>query len=341
MADLKQARVEEDDAPPHVGNSCASRLKQQQFGCCISRPVHTPRGLVVMAVLYGLLALAIGGSSLAASEQVVEIDQEYTNNFAGTLDLTVSKDMDAPVFVYYEITNLFQNHREYVKSLDADQLAGEDVDSSVLEQNCDPAYKNGDNVLYPCGLVPNSRFNDTFQAAYCAGGGATCTVLSGSNWERQGIDWSSDDKRFKARALKSGETRMGFFGYILTDVQDEDFIVWTRPGTGSTVRKLYRIIKNQNLKKDDVLRFNVTNIWNATAFDGKKSLVLSTMSWNGGKNVFLGWAGLAAGIFSLFFATVILLKDTCYTRVPGDLKYFHNQIEAQQMGDGIELKERR
>ena len=218
------------------------------------------------------------------------------------------------MFVYYEITNLFQNHREYVKSLDADQLAGEDVDSSVLEQNCDPAYKNGDNVLYPCGLVPNSRFNDTFQAAYCAGGGATCTVLSGSNWERQGIDWSSDDKRFKARALKSGETRMGFFGYNLTDVQDEDFIVWTRPGTGSTVRKLYRIIKNQNLKKDDVLRFNVTNIWNATAFDGKSHSCSAPCRGTAARTS--SSAGRVWRAFSRSSLRPSSPKDMCYTRVP-------------------------
>lgn len=36
----------------------------------------------------------------------------------------VKKDMAKPVYVYYELSNFFQNHRTYVKSRSNDQLAG-------------------------------------------------------------------------------------------------------------------------------------------------------------------------------------------------------------------------
>ena len=34
------------------------------------------------------------------------------------------KDMVAPVFMYYELDNFFQNHRRYVESRDNTQLKG-------------------------------------------------------------------------------------------------------------------------------------------------------------------------------------------------------------------------
>ena len=82
--------------------------------------------------------------------------------------------MSGPVFLYYELTNFYQNHRRYVKSRDDDQLAAGDSVSpsaSAYSSNCDPwvysTYESSSGVstdtqLYPCGLVARSVFNDTF-----------------------------------------------------------------------------------------------------------------------------------------------------------------------------------
>jgi len=40
------------------------------------------------------------------------------------ITLEVKETMKAPVFVYYQLDNFYQNHRRYVKSKDYKQLMG-------------------------------------------------------------------------------------------------------------------------------------------------------------------------------------------------------------------------
>jgi len=46
--------------------------------------------------------------------------------------------MEAPVFLFYKLDNFYQNHRRYIKSKSADQLAGSDISESDASANCDP-----------------------------------------------------------------------------------------------------------------------------------------------------------------------------------------------------------
>lgn len=76
------------------------------------------------------------------------------------LDFTVPETMTGPVFMYYRLTNFYQNHRQYIKNYDATQLGGNKVDTYTLDTNCGPLGTNQDNlVVYPCGLIANSMFN--------------------------------------------------------------------------------------------------------------------------------------------------------------------------------------
>jgi hypothetical protein len=71
----------------------------------------------------------------------------------------MDKAFEAPVFLYYRLTSFYQNHRRYVKSVDALQLKGE----ATVADTCAPLDKNPNNKLpyYPCGLIANSLFNGT------------------------------------------------------------------------------------------------------------------------------------------------------------------------------------
>jgi hypothetical protein len=76
-----------------------------------------------------------------------------------------------PVFVYYRLTNFYQNHRRYVKSLDAKQLSGVARSASELKGgSCDPlavVEENGEQFpIYPCGLIANSIFNGQFMGSW-------------------------------------------------------------------------------------------------------------------------------------------------------------------------------
>lgn len=62
--------------------------------------------------------------------------------------------------MYYKLTNFYQNHRRYVKSLNTDQLKGDAKDVGDLEDgDCKPLAKRDGKPIYPCGLIANSIFN--------------------------------------------------------------------------------------------------------------------------------------------------------------------------------------
>lgn len=151
----------------------------------------TPRN--VLPTLFGLsfVLIALGIALLLSSNSIVEFEIDYTNCissatntytqpsdsslFSGEisqfqwkksndnkkcfLQFTMKKDLSSGFF-YYKLTNYYQNHRLYVKSLSLDQLKGVAVPRAGLD-SCSPLIgpDNSNLVYYPCGLIANSIFN--------------------------------------------------------------------------------------------------------------------------------------------------------------------------------------
>ena len=80
--------------------------------------------------------------------------------------MNISTAMKAPIYVYYEIHNFYQNHRRFVKSRSDSQLSANGVMQSDLTDNCPPQLylRNGTNssnsssgnsssTIFPCGLA--------------------------------------------------------------------------------------------------------------------------------------------------------------------------------------------
>lgn len=130
----------------------------------------------------------------------------YIDNSASNNDTTahqcvvkfdVPADMDHTVLFYYKLTNFYQNHRRYVKSLDSDQLKGKYVKPSDLENgDCKPlaTVDNKGKSVYPCGLIANSYFNDSFSplAFLNPSDGASSTYT----FSEKGIAWQGEAKKY-------------------------------------------------------------------------------------------------------------------------------------------------
>lgn len=88
-----------------------------------------------------------------------------------------------------------------------------------------------------------------------------------------------------------------------------------------TFRKLYGRIE-VDLEADDAIIVTLQNNYDTYSFNGKKKLVLSTSSWIGGRNDFMGFAYIAVGglCFSLaiVFLLIYILKPR-YTLLPSPL----------------------
>ena len=175
-----------------------------------------------------------------------------------SVQFNIPANLNPPVLLYYRLTNFYQNHRRYVKSLDSDQLKG----TAVSEQStgaCDPLQKNPTNnkTYYPCGLIANSQFNDTFSQPlqlnlhYNNDGNQTYNMI------QKGIAWSSDTEKLY------GKTQYDFSqispppnwflryqnGYdnasVVPNLQtDEAFQVWMRTAGLPSFSKL--ALRNDN-----------------------------------------------------------------------------------------------
>lgn len=77
------------------------------------------------------------------------------------IDFELKEGFTGQVYMYYGLSNYYQNHRRYVKSRDDDQLLG--VLSAEPSADCYPFQKVGEKGVVPCGAIANSLFNDTLK----------------------------------------------------------------------------------------------------------------------------------------------------------------------------------
>ncbi|XP_061343303.1 ALA-interacting subunit 3-like [Gastrolobium bilobum] len=314
-----------------------SKFTQQELPAW--QPILTPGWVISIFTVIGLVFIPIGLASLFASERVVEVPFRYDDqclpsvyrdraeayikddktNKTCTRTYTVKNKMKAPVYVYYQLDNFYQNHRRYVKSRDDKQLrskAAENDVSSCGPEDYTPDDK-GHQPIVPCGLIAWSLFNDTYR-------------LSNNNKDmvinKKNIAWKSDQKaKFGSDVYPKNFQAGGLIGGARLNEsvplsEQEDLIVWMRTAALPTFRKLYGKIEN-DLEVSDEIMIVIENNYNTYAFGGRKSLVLSTTTWIGGKNHFLGMAYILIGGISLLLAVGFLLLYVMKPRPLGDPSY--------------------
>ena len=276
-----------------------SRFKQQNLPAW--RPVPTILSIVIVFAVFGIIFIILGIILLIYSNKVKSAEVEYTDcdlNINCDKKITIEDDIDAPVFVYYQLNGFFQNSRRYVKSKEIDQLTGDDI---TIHENCEPAEKNKDmgfpsnkkaldgsdlddnSFAVPCGLMAKTFFNDTFTFK-----------IGDENLEvdETNIAFEKDKKLFDKNPDKSKQW---------IDMTDEHFLVWMRPSGLPNPKKLWGRI-NRDLKKGEIIDVTINNKYYVSHYRGKKKLVLRNATKFGGKNKFLGISYLVVGILSILCA---------------------------------------
>ena len=166
-------RTESDVEGLKLGNSLLQqRLKAWQ-------PFLSPSwvigcfGVLGLAFIIGGIFIVIVNNSLVEISQPYDAEPVWATDDSGnryrrstiqTVNISITSNMTAPIYIYYRLTNFYQNHRRYVKSRDDTQLLGQmnSADASKYT-SCDPWIQNTAGSVYlPCGLIARSVFNDTF-----------------------------------------------------------------------------------------------------------------------------------------------------------------------------------
>ena len=172
------------------------------------------------------------------------------------VQFNIPDDLSPPVLLYYQLTNFYQNHRRYVKSFDQDQLKGTfRSNSSIQGSDCDPLKLEGKKAIYPCGLIANSLFNDTFHSPVLLNTQGNNNAQSVYQMTNKGIAWSSDKDLYGTTQYEMDQVvpppnwRERYPAYNSTfpfpDLHaDEAFQVWMRTAGLPTFSKL--ALRNDN-----------------------------------------------------------------------------------------------
>ncbi|CAG2120410.1 unnamed protein product, partial [Medioppia subpectinata] len=169
---------EDNDEEKKVSNR-PSRDAWRQQRLPAWQPILTADTVLPAFFLLAIALIPIGAGLLVSSNSVKEYVYEYTDcistdgkkKWRGNKikcecihNFTIDKDFDAPVFLYYGLSNYYQNHRRYAKSRDDTQLAGTQAKHI---KDCHPYdYDKNKRLIAPCGAIANSLFTDTFQLYY-------------------------------------------------------------------------------------------------------------------------------------------------------------------------------
>ncbi|KAK9842792.1 hypothetical protein WJX74_002489 [Apatococcus lobatus] len=322
-----------------------SRFTQQELPAW--QPLLTPTVVISIFFLIGVVFVPIGVGCLVSALKVIEVTHRYDdiciagdNNAAKettlmqqdglgtncTVTLTIPKAMKAPVYIYYEIDNFYQNHRRFVKSTSNAQLRGEAVAASTLT-NCEPELYQDSNksaLINPCGLPAWSYFNDTFAVALTSTTNGDPVLPGGLYINDSNIAWDTDTGKRIGHyipqnlntdpASRGGQTVTGYLN------EDQHFAVWMRIAQLANFRKLYGRI-DSDFAAGDTVTVTLANRYNTYRFNGQKHVVLSTTSWIGGHNPFLGIGYLTCGGCSFVFGIIFCMVVLCFPRKLGDVSY--------------------
>eukprot|EP00697_Spironema_sp_BW2_P007672 gnl/Spiro4/22022_TR10826_c0_g1_i1.p1 gnl/Spiro4/22022_TR10826_c0_g1~~gnl/Spiro4/22022_TR10826_c0_g1_i1.p1 ORF type:complete len:426 (+),score=116.20 gnl/Spiro4/22022_TR10826_c0_g1_i1:89-1279(+) len=305
-----------------------SDFKQQRVPAW--QPLLTPNVAISTLATVGVLFLAIGITIIYVNnslhEEVVRYDDLKGCHMGATCSISLANQSFArslwtgPVYVYYQLENFYQNHRQYVHSRSPKQLAGdftyhknpepgEDVDSF---SECKPLEckegTGGDNqppceVLYPCGLIAQSFFTDDLKITNDLKNNQEVAVST------LDIAWASD----KDQLFKPPQGDKPDF-----DVTQERFIAWMRVAGLPKFRKLWGRIDQPFEKSNYTL--TVKNQFDTSEFKGKKYVIFATMGTLGGRNTFLSFSFMVGAVLCILFSIFFAVQNRRSNRTLGDFE---------------------
>ncbi|KAK0720560.1 ligand-effect modulator 3 family [Lasiosphaeris hirsuta] len=243
-------------------------------------------------------------------EREFPIHNYTANRTVCQIQFNIPEDLKPTVNFYYYLENFYQNHRRYVGSFNAKQLLGDAVDGSTINgSTCDPVAHDplgSGKIVYPCGIVANSMFNDTFSNPVLlnpAGTNEDSRVYAMTN--STGITWPGlrdlyGPTKYNLSQIVPPPNWYEQYKFGYTDN-------WMMLAASPNFYKLY-----QRNDKDPMVagRYSVEIVSNfdTIAYNGRKSFLITTVSTMGSRNIWPGIIFLIVGGICLFLDIYFILS---------------------------------
>ncbi|CEF61085.1 Protein of unknown function DUF284,transmembrane eukaryotic family-containing protein [Strongyloides ratti] len=295
-----------------------SPIRQQKLKAW--QPIPTLYTVIPFTFFIGIIFIPLGGILLKESINIKELIIDYTdcfNNLICEKKFFLEDDFNGDVYFFYQLgSNIYD-------------VSG--CDSYSRENENDPNSK----VIYPCGAIANSMFNDKFELVYKYREQPNPLWPSYDitvPWTYKGLLIEGDRVRlFKnphyastsslcealSNTVRPKKWNVDVCMLDVTNsqnngVQNFDFIIWMTTAGFNNFRKPYRKLLrtipqlSSGLPRGEYV-LKVTNNYDVLSFNGTKQFVISTTSWIGGKNPFFGIAFLTVAGICIFFGSVLLI----------------------------------
>jgi hypothetical protein len=223
--------------------------------------------------------------------------------------------------LFYRLTHFHQNQRRFLISKSPEQLNGEFIPRSALEDACDGALEDpvSGEVYAPCGLSARSFLNDTFE------------LVGDFPFSESGIAWESDLETLYKPA-NEGYSAEGRWLDNRTDypggVTNEHFVVWMRANALGDFAKPYARCKDCRIPKGRYA-VRIENRYPTDGFKGEKWVGLAEEGVVGVRNVAYHSICFSYGAGFLACDVVLAVIQMLRPREEGNEQMIEQAIEKE------------
>lgn len=230
----------------------------------------TVRSFIVVSVGLSLIFTVAGLIINFSFKNKIEYKAEYGNNCSigsiCTITIEIDQNMKYPIALLYELQGFYQNHILSMRSRSDKQLLGAYVRFDEMER-CKPFRSENDDPspnkwILPCGLQPLTFFNDTFEVK-----------------EFGQLDVSYPEIGIAPHDLNmlyvTGNKWLENMRMIIGEQLSYRFADWMDTAAFSTFRRIFGVKSRSGILPKQNLTITYQNNYNASAFGGKKFIILT------------------------------------------------------------------